>query len=49
MSLDEFVKLYIDYRNNFLTIEAFAQYHNLSYDTAEQIVNIGRQIAKLKG
>jgi hypothetical protein len=48
MSLDRFVELYLDYRNNFLTVEAFAAHYGLSYKTAEAIVVCGRTISNLE-
>lgn len=48
MSLDRFVELYLDWRNNFLTVEAFAEHHGLSLGTAQQIIHLGREIAALQ-
>lgn len=48
MSLERFTELYLDYRNNFITVEAFAQHHGLSLATADSIVQIGRMIGALK-
>lgn len=47
MSLDRFVELYLDYRNNFVTVEAFATHYGLSMNTANSIVTIGRAISAL--
>jgi len=47
MSLDRFVELYLSYRNDFLTVEAFAAYYGLSMNTANSIVTIGRAISAL--
>ena len=44
MSFDQFTTLYLDYFNNFLTVEAFAAHHNLSLATANFIVDTGRAI-----
>lgn len=48
MSLDKFVELYLDYRNNFLTVEAFALHYGMTVGTAEQIVFAGRFISLIK-
>lgn len=48
MSLDRFVELYLDWRNNFLTVEAFAEHHGLGLDTAQQIIHLGRTVAALQ-
>lgn len=48
MSLDRFVELYLDYRNNFLTVEAFAAHYGLSLSTATKIVECGRTISALE-
>lgn len=48
MSLDRFVELYLDYRNNFLTMEAFASHYGLSFETATKIIECGRTIAALE-
>jgi len=34
--------MYLDYFNNFLTIERFAEWHNLSMNEANFIINEGR-------
>jgi hypothetical protein len=47
MALDTFVKMYLDYRNNFLTVEAFAAHYSISVQTAEQIVIAGRLITSI--
>ena len=47
MSLERFTELYLDYRNNFITVEAFAQHHGLSLATANSIITLGRAISAL--
>lgn len=47
MALDTFVKMYLDYRNNFLTISAFAQHYGLSSRQANDIVEAGRTISNI--
>lgn len=36
-------KFYIEYRNNFLTIERFAEYYELNEAEALNILHIGRE------
>jgi hypothetical protein len=33
---------YLDYLNNFLTIEAFADYYHMPVSTAQSIIDYGR-------
>jgi hypothetical protein len=48
MSLDKFVTMYLDWVNNFLTVECFAEYYQISVADAQKIIDIGRSIDKLK-
>ena len=43
-----FQDLYLDYVNNFLTIECFANYHGFDTDTALKYINIGKKIHNTK-
>jgi hypothetical protein len=36
--------MYLDYVNNFLTVDAFAQYYYLPIDEARQVIEQGREI-----
>jgi hypothetical protein len=36
------IELYIDYCNNFLTVEYFAEYYDLSDEEANFVINNGR-------
>lgn len=36
--------MYLDYVNNFLTVDAFAQYYYLPVDEARQVIEQGRNI-----
>ena len=40
--------MYLDYFNNFLSIERFAEYYNLSVTDADEIIKQGRTINKRK-
>jgi hypothetical protein len=35
-------RLYLDYVNNFLTVDRFAEYYALSIKTANEVINEGR-------
>lgn len=37
-------KMYLDWFNNFLTVEAFASYYRLDVETANRVINEGRKI-----
>jgi hypothetical protein len=39
---EKLVELYLDYFNNFLTIECFAEYYQLSEGDANFVINNGR-------
>lgn len=39
--------MYLDYFNNFLTIQSFADYYNISYKTAFAVVSVGRTLKTL--
>lgn len=39
-------RMYLDWYNNFCTIERFAEYYNLSIEQARQIINIGSKMFK---
>ena len=38
------IGLYIDYVNNFLTVDKFAEYYRLTNESAEFIINKGREL-----
>ena len=40
----EVVSLYIDYFNNFLTVEKFAEYYSYPLSDANYIINTGRKL-----
>ena len=48
MSLDNFVTYYLDYRNNFSTVEAFAAWYGFSMETATVIIECGRAISNIE-
>lgn len=48
MSLDEFTRLYLSWRNEFVTMEAFAREYGLSYAVATEIITLGRAIGNIR-
>jgi hypothetical protein len=44
MTLDKFVSMYLDWRNNFLTVERFAEYYGITLESANFIIDTGRSI-----
>ena len=44
MSLDQFTKIYLDYVNNFISIQGFADHYGITYEEAETIIKLGHQI-----
>lgn len=38
----KYEKMYLDYVNNFLTVEKFAEHYNMTVERAKEIINIGR-------
>jgi hypothetical protein len=40
----ELISQYLDYFNNFLTIERFAEYYAYPIDTANFVINKGREL-----
>jgi hypothetical protein len=38
----KFADLFLDYFNNFLTVQAFASYYHWTYERAERIIAVGR-------
>ncbi len=38
--------MYLDYVNNFITIERFADYYSLSLDKAYRVIRIGRELQR---
>ena len=34
--------MYLDWFNNFLTYERYAEYYSISVDEAKQVINLGR-------
>lgn len=47
MSLDKFVSMYLDWLNNFLSVEAFAAHYGISVAVATQIIEAGRAVAAI--
>lgn len=43
MSYEQAERFYLDYVNNYLTVEHFAEVNNMPMFLAEKIINIGRE------
>ena len=41
---DRIILMYLDYRNNFLTIDSFAQYYNIDRNKALNIIARGKKL-----
>lgn len=41
--MDKHIEMYLDYWNNFLTVERFAEYYGIMEDEAITIINKGRE------
>lgn len=48
MSLDNFVSMYLDWVNNFLTVEAFAEHYSITEESAQKIIDCGRLVSNLE-
>ena len=48
MSLDQFVKMYLDYVNNFISISAFADHYGITQHEAVDIIELGYQIRSME-
>ena len=48
MSLDKFTTMYLDWVNNFLSVECFAEHYQISVEDAKIIIDIGCKISNLK-
>jgi hypothetical protein len=44
--LQQYPELYLDYVNNFLTVERFANYYGITEEYADEIISAGRQMTK---
>ena len=41
---DQVINMYLDYVNNFLTVEAFADHYGLLHWQANKVINLGREL-----
>ena len=41
---EQFAEWYLDFVNNFLTLDGFAEYYGISRDQAEEVVKLGKAI-----
>lgn len=42
--MDKHIEMYLDYWNNFLTVERFAEYHNITKEQANHIIKKGKDL-----
>lgn len=43
-SAETILKMYLDYVNNFLTVERFAEFYGIRIGTANMIIKVGRMM-----
>jgi len=43
---DKLINLFLDWKNNFLTIGRFAEYYNLTIEKANLLIDKGRELNK---
>jgi hypothetical protein len=48
MSLDQFVAMYLDWINNFTTVDCFAEHYQISVADAQKVIDTGRMIRTMK-
>ena len=41
------INMFLDWKNNFLTVGRFAEYYSLTIDKANEIINKGRQLNEI--
>ena len=46
--MNHLIKLYLDYVNNFLTIDKFAEWHGLDIEDASLLIELGRKYNERK-
>ena len=45
---DRLILMYLDYKNNFLSVDSFAQYYNIDRNKALNIIARGRELFNAK-
>tara|TARA_Y100000114_G_scaffold57263_1_gene52417 strand:+ start:190 stop:372 length:183 start_codon:yes stop_codon:yes gene_type:complete len=45
---DRLILMYLDYKNNFLSVDSFAQYYNIDRNKALNIIARGRELFNSK-
>lgn len=48
MSLDKFTEMYLDYVNNFLSVERFAEYYGITLHSARELIELGAIVSNLE-
>lgn len=46
--LEQAIKIYLYWRNNYLTVDKYAEHYNMNVETATAMIELGRQSFKLK-
>lgn len=46
--IDAIETIYLDWRNNFLTVEGYASHYNISIEQAEKLIAVATDIYKYK-
>ena len=47
MTIQDYQALFLDYFNNFLTVEGFADHHDFSYNKGAHVIRQGRKLHEL--
>lgn len=45
MTREQLVNVYLDWYNNFLSIEGYASYYGLTIDEADRLINLARMVS----
>lgn len=46
MTREQLTRIYLDWKNNFLSISGFAEHYGLFDDEAEELINLARKVAE---
>lgn len=46
MTREQLIEVYLDWRNNFLTIAGFAEYYGLYDEEADILINLARRVTE---
>lgn len=45
MNREQITAIYLDWRNNFVSVEGYASYYGLTYDEAMRLIEVSRMVA----